>query len=1065
LLVVVLLLMKLGYSGNHYNYALTSGNPVISATSVAAGLQHGDTLDIPANAIYTSFTVSNLNGIAGDSIVIRFLPGSRITNNIAYAIGEWTNASFIKVIGLNSHNNGSTVVALRAGCHSLRFTQCNFINDAGMYSVQPAFVTDDPYGTTMYFTGSKSQTYYDVRIDQSTFNGFLDVYAIAAGTDTTRSVILDFEFDHNTFKNITQDAKIVPNAMSITGYNFKIHDNVFDSLAYNNGACDCSHNSWITIYGNGDIYDNKFSHTYGQDMRIVPMKFSGLAGYAGPISVYNNIATWHASYSFLETSPNNGYGRASGNGGYLSFTDTRIYFNTVYRTNRASNNGDYAGMVADVYAQAGTSTPVYNRTVFVHNNVIINPEQDRTWDPATRGYIMYFGSGIPAIDTGGNRVYQTLAQAGITDSVKLMPGASSVLVKAADASSPTVATDIYGTVRSAAKSVGAAEAVAGTVVPVNQAPVANAGADTTVTLPANTAVLSGSKSTDADGTIAAYAWTLLSGPSTTTITNANTATASVASLVQGTYSFRLQVTDNAGATGADTMKVVVNAAAVTNIAPVASAGVDTTITLPANTAVLNGSKSKDTDGTIAAYAWTLVSGPSTTTITNANTATASVSSLVQGSYSFRLLVTDNTGASAADTVVVNVSAAAQTQTPVAGTGTGLRADYYNTNDLSGNIILTRTDATVNFDWITGSPASVINADNFSARWTGQVQAAYSETYMFYTNSDDGVRVWVNGQKVVDNWTDHAPVENSGTIALVAGQKYNIVMEYYEKGGGAVAQLSWSSASTPKAIIPQTRLYPAAITTTTGTGTGLKGEYYNTSTLSGGLKLTRTDATVNFDWGTGSPASGINADNFSARWSGQVQAVYSETYTFYTNSDDGVRLWVNGQKLVDNWTAHGTVENSGTITLAAGQKYTIVMEYFEKTGSALAKLLWSSASTTKAIVPQSQLYPAATAARILTEARAAGDFVDELPVLTAKTGLAPNPVMGGQATRLTFNSEKGGPVTIQVIDVNGRIAAVQQVTANAGSNTTSITTAGLTRGMYVVRVADAGNASSFKLLVQ
>ena len=142
-----------------------------------------------------------------------------------------------------------------------------------------------------------------------------------------------------------------------------------------------------------------------------------------------------------------------------------------------------------------------------------------------------------------------------------------------------------------------------------------------------------------------------------------------------------------------------------------------------------------------------------------------------------------------------------------GNGTGLRGDYYDNMDLTG-FVLSRTDATVGFDWGSGSPDPAIGADTFSVRWTGQVQAQYSETYTFYTYSDDGVRLWVNGQQLVNNWTDHGPTENSGTIALTAGVKYDITMEYYENGVGAVAQLSWSSVSTTKQIIPQTQLYPA-----------------------------------------------------------------------------------------------------------------------------------------------------------------------------------------------------------------------------------------------------------------
>jgi hypothetical protein len=142
----------------------------------------------------------------------------------------------------------------------------------------------------------------------------------------------------------------------------------------------------------------------------------------------------------------------------------------------------------------------------------------------------------------------------------------------------------------------------------------------------------------------------------------------------------------------------------------------------------------------------------------------------------------------------------------------------------------------------------------------------------------------------------------------------------------------------------------------GTTEGLKGEYYDNKDFTN-LKLTRTDAMVNFDWGSSSPDSSIEAETFSVRWTGQVQPRYSETYTFYTTSNDGVRLWVNGKLVIDNWTEHTPTENSGTITLTSGQKYDIKMEYFEGSGTSVAKLLWSSPSQVKEIISQSQLYPA------------------------------------------------------------------------------------------------------------
>ena len=145
-----------------------------------------------------------------------------------------------------------------------------------------------------------------------------------------------------------------------------------------------------------------------------------------------------------------------------------------------------------------------------------------------------------------------------------------------------------------------------------------------------------------------------------------------------------------------------------------------------------------------------------------------------------------------------------------GTGNGLPGVYYDNRDFTGATV-SRGDPTVNFDWGAGAPAPGIGPNTFSVRWTGQVQAQVSQTYTFYTTSDDGVRLWVNGALIINNWTDHAPTENSGTIALTAGQRYDIRMEFYENGGGAVAKLSWSGASTPKAIIPQGQLYSSSPT--------------------------------------------------------------------------------------------------------------------------------------------------------------------------------------------------------------------------------------------------------------
>ncbi|QKQ75896.1 PA14 domain-containing protein [Nostoc sp. TCL240-02] len=299
------------------------------------------------------------------------------------------------------------------------------------------------------------------------------------------------------------------------------------------------------------------------------------------------------------------------------------------------------------------------------------------------------------------------------------------------------------------------------------------------------------------------------------------------------------------------------------------------------------------------------------------------------------------------------SISSQASSSLLSQGDGLKAEYYDNIDFT-NLKQTRTDATVNFDWGLGSPDSSIAPDTFSARWTGQVQAKYSETYNFYTTSDDGVRLWVNGQQIINQFVNQSATEFSGSIALVAGQKYDIKLEYFENTVNAVSKLSWSSASQTKEIIPQSQLYRQSDVPAIGNGNGLKAEYYDNIDFTN-LKQTRTDATVNFDWGLGSPDSSIAPDTFSARWTGQVQAKYSETYNFYTTSDDGVRLWVNGKQIINQFVNQSATEFSGSIALVAGQKYDIKLEYFENTVNAVSKLSWSSASQTKEIIPQSQLY--------------------------------------------------------------------------------------------------------------
>ncbi len=206
-------------------------------------------------------------------------------------------------------------------------------------------------------------------------------------------------------------------------------------------------------------------------------------------------------------------------------------------------------------------------------------------------------------------------------------------------------------------------------------------------------------------------------------------------------------------------------------------------------------------------------------------------------YRVRAYNSYNGGSYSAYTTVQTVTTP---QAPAAGTGDGVYAQFWNDTGgvhFSGNPTLVRVDPQVNMDIGTGSPGTGIGADSFSAKWTGQVQPQLSETYTFYTESDDGIRLFVNGQTLVDNFTDHGPTENSGTIALSAGQRYMFEVDFYENAGGALAQVLWSSPSTSKQLIPKTQLYSG---TAPATPTSLAGH----PTSGTEIDLTWTDNAAN-----------------------------------------------------------------------------------------------------------------------------------------------------------------------------------------------------------------------------
>ncbi len=121
---------------------------------------------------------------------------------------------------------------------------------------------------------------------------------------------------------------------------------------------------------------------------------------------------------------------------------------------------------------------------------------------------------------------------------------------------------------------------------------------------------------------------------------------------------------------------------------------------------------------------------------------------------------------------------------------GLRAEYFSNKELKGGPVLTRIDREVDFDWGMMNPVAGVPADDFSARWTGKLVPAMTGKYRFGAVADDGVRVYLDGKLIAEDWTEHAPATVTGEVTLEAGKSYDIRMEYYESKLGAVAKLVW-----------------------------------------------------------------------------------------------------------------------------------------------------------------------------------------------------------------------------------------------------------------------------------
>jgi hypothetical protein len=319
-----------------------------------------------------------------------------------------------------------------------------------------------------------------------------------------------------------------------------------------------------------------------------------------------------------------------------------------------------------------------------------------------------------------------------------------------------------------------------------------------------------------------------------------------------------------------------------------------------------------------------------------------------------------------------------TGSTVGGTWKG---EYFDNPSLKGKPKVTRSDALINFDWKRSAPASGIPADNFSARWTGKVELD-AATYRFHVIVDDGARLYVDDQLVLDSWKDGSARELTVDVS-VTKSTHTLRLEYFEHSHDARVQLSWE-----KLVSTSFKDW--------------KAQYWANRDLKGTPALVRNDKAIDFDWGSKPPAVGLPEDGFSVRWTQTIRFT-DGIYRFRARVDDGVRVSVDGKWIIDEWH-----ESSGEETYVVDKvlkgEHTVVVEYFERTGSAEVKV-WIERQTTPTptvtasptatssptFTPSATPSPSATATPTATWTPAPSDTPSATPTATETPGGDTTPI--------------------------------------------------------------------------
>jgi uncharacterized protein YraI len=248
----------------------------------------------------------------------------------------------------------------------------------------------------------------------------------------------------------------------------------------------------------------------------------------------------------------------------------------------------------------------------------------------------------------------------------------------------------------------------------------------------------------------------------------------------------------------------------------------------------------------------------------------------------------------------------------ADTGSNWTGSYYSNTDLFGSPVFLRIDPAVVFNWGPNPPGLGIGSQNWSARWQA-IQYFNAGTYRFTVTADDGVRVFINGQLIINEWRVQAPTTFSVNAQLPSGN-HALQVEYFQGAGDAQIAFSWN---------------PVQVQSSAWTA-----QYYNNTDLIGIPAITRYEGQINYNWGLGAPANGVAADNFSVRWTATVP-FNAGTYRFTLGGNDGVRLFIDDILIINQWRDQAFTNFSIDMHITGGL-HTLRIEYYERNVEAAVR---------------------------------------------------------------------------------------------------------------------------------